>query len=206
MKLILVRHGQTPANFDMVIDSRPPGPPLTELGREQAVVLAEALADEPVAAIYASTAVRAQQTAAPLAAALGLDVRVVDGVHEIDCGDLEGRHDREAYEIFLKTVKAWMEGDLDLPLPNGESGAQVIDRYLATVGEVTARHDDATVVLVSHGGAIRLAAQALAPNVRTNLAEGGLLPNTGRVVLEGDGTTGWICTSWTGVDILAVGS
>jgi probable phosphoglycerate mutase len=200
VKLILVRHGETSANVDMVIDSRPPGPPLTEVGRQQALVLAEAF-DEPVAAIYASTALRAQETAAPLAAKLGLAVSVVDGAQEIDCGALEGRHDREAYGIFLKTVTAWMEGDPDLPLPGGESGTMVLDRYLATVREISGRHGDGTVVLVSHGGAIRMAALALAPNVRTNLAEGGLLPNTGRIVLEGNGT-GWTCTSWTGVDIL----
>ena len=202
MKLMLVRHGETASNLKMALDSLPPGPPLTDLGQEQATVLAEALADEPVVAIYASTAVRAQQTAAPVAARHNMAAHVVEGVQEIFCGDLEGRSDREAYGVFVKTATAWMEGDLDLSLPGGESGRQVLDRYLATVEEITRDVTEGTVVLVSHGGAIRLAALALAPNVRTSLAEGGLLPNTGRIVLESDGA-GWRCTAWSGVDILA---
>lgn len=202
MKLMLVRHGETASNLKMALDSLPPGPPLTDLGQEQANVLAEALADEPIAAIYASTAVRAQQTAAPVAARHRMAAQVVEGVQEIFCGDLEGRSDREAYGVFVKTATAWMEGDLDLALPGGESGRQVLGRYLATVDEITKDVTGGTVVLVSHGGSIRLAALALAPNVRTSLAEGGLLPNTGRIVLESDGT-GWRCTAWSGVDILA---
>jgi hypothetical protein len=41
---------------------------------------------------------------------------------------------------------------------------------------------------------------ALATNVTPALAEAGLLPNTGRIVLEDVGD-GWKCTSWTGVDV-----
>ncbi|MBB5958838.1 putative phosphoglycerate mutase [Saccharothrix tamanrassetensis] len=203
MKLILVRHGETASNLKMALDSLPPGPPLTEAGVAQAAALASSLAaDESVAAVYASTAVRAQQTAAPVAAAFGLEVEVLEGVQEIFCGDLEGRHDREAFEIFLTTVRSWAEGDLDLAIPGGESGRRVIDRFVAAVDKVAARHaPDDTFVLVSHGGSVRMAALALARNVQPALAEAGLLPNTGRVVLEDSGA-GWTCTSWTGVDAI----
>jgi probable phosphoglycerate mutase len=200
--LILVRHGETASNLKMALDSLPPGPPLTDAGVAQAAALAESLADEPVAAVYASTAVRAQQTAAPVASAHGLEVEVVEGVQEIFCGDLEGRHDREAFEIFIAAVKRWAEGDLDVPLPGGESGRQVLDRYLAAVDKISARHRDGdTAVLVSHGASLRMAALALAGNVQPARAEAGLLPNTGRVVLERV-ANGWRCTSWTGVDVL----
>ncbi|WP_433267139.1 histidine phosphatase family protein [Actinosynnema sp. CS-041913] len=202
MKLILVRHGETASNLKMALDSLPPGPPLTEAGVAQAAALASALEPESVVAVYASTALRAQQTAAPVATAFGLDVEVLDGVQEIFCGDLEGRHDREAFEIFLATVRSWAEGDLDVAIPGGESGRQVIDRFVRAVDKVAARHAaDETFVLVSHGGAVRMAALALATNVQPALAEAGLLPNTGRVVLEDSGG-GWVCTSWTGVDTI----
>ncbi|WP_309110143.1 histidine phosphatase family protein [Saccharothrix sp.] len=200
MKLILVRHGETASNLKMALDSLPPGPPLTDAGRAQAAALGEALADVPVSAVYASAAVRAQQTAAPVARAHGLDVEVLDGVQEIFCGDLEGRHDREAFDLFLAAAHEWAAGNLDAPVPGGESGRQVIERFVAAVDEVCARHSpDDTFVLVSHGGAIRLAALAMAKNVQPALLEAGLLPNTGQVVLEHDGA-GWVCTSWTGVD------
>lgn len=204
MKLIMVRHGETASNLKMALDSLPPGPPLTEAGQAQAAALAAALAEaEAVGAVYASTAVRAQQTAAPVARAFGLGVEVLDGVQEIFCGDLEGRHDREAFEVFLAVVRSWAEGDLDVAIPGGETGRQVVDRFVAAVDGVAARHATGdTFVLVSHGGALRMAAPALATNVQPALAEAGLLPNTGRVVLENPGT-GWVCTSWTGVDALA---
>ncbi len=204
MKLILVRHGETSSNLKMALDSLPPGPPLTEAGVVQAAALAESLSatESGVVAVYASTAVRARQTAAPVAEAFGLDVEVLEGVQEIFCGDLEGRHDREAFEIFLGVVGAWAGGDLDVAIPGGESGRQVLDRFLAAVDKAAARHRaDDTFVLVSHGGALRMAALALATNVQPALAEAGLLPNTGRVVLEDLGT-GWRCTSWTGVDTI----
>ncbi|MFT7835430.1 histidine phosphatase family protein [Saccharothrix sp. BKS2] len=203
MKLVLVRHGETASNVRMALDSLPPGPPLTDAGVAQAAALAEALADEPVAAVYASTAVRAQQTAAPVAAAHGLEVEVVEGVQEVFCGDLEGRHDREAFEAFLAVAKRWGDGELDAPLPGGESGRQVLDRYLAAVERLAARHRDGeTAVLVSHGASLRMAALALAVNVGPELARSGLLPNTGRVVLERT-PEGWLCTSWTGVDVIS---
>jgi broad specificity phosphatase PhoE len=201
VKLMLVRHGETASNLKMALDSLPPGPPLTDLGQEQANLLADALADEPVVAVHASTAVRAQQTAAPVAARHGMAVQVVEGVQEIFCGDLEGRSDREAYGVFVKTATAWAEGRLDLVLPGGENGRQVIDRCLAAIAAITKGVTEGTVVLVSHGGAIRLMGQALAPNVTASLAAGGLLPNTGRVVLESDGD-GWRCTAWSGVDVI----
>ncbi|MEU6154744.1 histidine phosphatase family protein [Actinosynnema sp. NPDC047251] len=202
MKLILARHGETASNLKMALDTLPPGPPLTEAGEVQAAALAASLATERVVAVYASTALRAQQTAAPVAAAFGLEVEVVDGVQEIFCGDLEGRHDKEAFELFLAAVHQWTEGNLDATIPGGESGRQVVDRFVATVDKLATRHaPDDTFVLVSHGGAVRMAALTLATNVQPALAEAGLLPNTGRVVLENTGN-GWTCTSWTGVDTI----
>jgi probable phosphoglycerate mutase len=46
LRLLLVRHGQTESNVNVVLDSLPPGPPLTQLGRQQAAELAERLAAE----------------------------------------------------------------------------------------------------------------------------------------------------------------
>jgi hypothetical protein len=75
------------------LDSRPPGMPLDEVGRAQAEDLARRLAATPVAAVYASRATRAQQTAAPVAAAHDLPSSWLDGVQEADCGELEGATD-----------------------------------------------------------------------------------------------------------------
>jgi probable phosphoglycerate mutase len=196
---MLVRHGQTEANVRRALDSKPPGPPLNLLGQQQAADLAAELADEPIVAVYASTAIRARQTAEPVAAKHGLAVRVVPGAQEVFVGDLEGNIDRPSAEEFFRVFGAWSQGDLSVPMPGGESGEQARDRFRRVVADIAAEHRDGTVVLVSHGGIIRLLAPILADNVAPDVTKFALLPNTGRVVLE-DGPA-WRCVHWTGQDL-----
>jgi broad specificity phosphatase PhoE len=190
LRLVLARHGQTDANVGRVLDSRPPGSPLNELGLAQAAALGGRLAEEPLTAVHASRATRAQQTAAPVAAAHGLDVEVVDGVHEVFVGDLEGRCDVPAREQFDTIYRAWWQGDLDARLPGGESAHDLRARFLPAVEQIT-EGARGTVVLVSHGAAIRLAAAALLGDT----AETQYVPNTGLVVLRAD-ADGWALEHW----------
>jgi broad specificity phosphatase PhoE len=190
LRLVLARHGRTAANVAHVLDSRPPGAPLDELGLEQAQRLATRLAERPLRAVYASRATRARQTADPVAAAHGLAVEVVDGVHEVFMGDLEGRSDDAALATFDEVYAAWWRGDLDARLPGGESARDVRDRFLPAVdGVVDGIAGD--VLLVSHGAAIRLAAAALLGET----AETFYVPNTGLVELRRD-REGWVLESW----------
>jgi len=203
VRLYLVRHAQSEANVRKILDTALPGPPLTELGRQQAEALVETFADEPIAAVYASRALRARQTAGPLAAARSADVQVLDGVHEVDVGDLEGRGDQEAIETYGKVVHQWTQGALEVPLPGGESGHDVRARYVTAVDRLRERHDgtDEAVVLVSHGGAIRLGAEWLAPDVTAEVADTGLLPNTAYVRLDARPDGGWRCSEWAGIRV-----
>ena len=204
LRMVLVRHGQTPSNVVGSLDSRPPGPSLTDLGREQALDVADSLAALPVVAVYASVAVRAQETAAPIAAAHGLPVRVIEGIHEAFVGDLECRNDPDSIAAFFGVFHRWTRSfELDVPMPGGESAQQVLDRFLPVVADIRARHKDGVVVLVSHGAAIRLTSFALSPNVDSALADQHVLHNAGRVVLEADGSspTGWRCLEWAGVPV-----
>lgn len=202
MKLILARHGQTQANLDRVLDTLPPGYPLTCEGRRQAVELADVLCAEPVVAVYASTALRARQTAAPVAARHGLAPTELDGVQEVFLGDLEGRHDHEAHEMWSGIYRAWHSGYPDRRVPGGESGTEVLDRYRASLTRLATMHDG-TVVVVSHGAAMRLAVATVASNLDSDFAKDDYLPNARTVVLETDGGTGlgWLCRRWNDVDI-----
>lgn len=198
MRLVLARHGQTESNVRHVLDSRPPGPPLTALGRAQAAALGERLAGWDVTAVHASRAVRARETAAPVAAAHGLAVDVVDDVHEVDCGELEGRADPEARALFDAMYRAWWTGDLDARLPGGESARDLRARYVPVVERLVAGATG-TVVLVSHGAAIRVVAGALAGDgVETRY-----VPNTGLVVLA-PAPTGWTLEHWDAPEDLPV--
>lgn len=200
MRLLLIRHGQTEGNVRGALDTALPGPPLTELGRSQAEALAARLAGEPIVAVYASRATRAQQTAAPLAARFSFDVQVVDGVHEVVAGDLEGATDHESIRTYLEVVRRWTLGELTASLPGGESGTSVRTRMLDAVADLRAKHEqadpDGVVALVSHGGAIRLGAEWLAPNVHPDVANAALIPNTGLVELDARPNGEWHCLTW----------
>lgn len=204
MKLQLIRHAESTANVRRALNTRMPGPPLTEAGEEQARILADRVAGEPVVAVYSSVATRAQQTAAPVAARHGLEVQVIEGVHEVWVGDLEDRSDQASIDAYVQVFHPWTLGDLTRSMPGGESGLQVRDRYLAAVAQVRAKHEqehpDGTVLLVSHGGVMRLCAELLADNVPQGLAEAGLIPNTGAIELETTADGGWHCLAWAGAN------
>ncbi|KUN88446.1 histidine phosphatase family protein, partial [Streptomyces griseoruber] len=182
-----------------------PGPGLTALGEQQAAALVDALAGEDLDALYASTLVRTQLTAAPLAAARGLDVHVRDGIREVFAGDLEMQAGESAHAaLYMRTVFAWAAGDLGLRIPGGESGAEFLARYDAVVAEAAAG-DASAVALVSHGAAIRTWTAARARNVDVPFAAAHGLANTGTVILEGDPASGWQVLTWAGAAVRPAG-
>lgn len=199
LRLVLARHAETDANIRLVLDSLPPGPPLTELGRRQADALADALAVEPVAGVYASTALRAQQTARPVAERHGLPVEIAAGLHEVFMGDLEGTTGEESLLAFIAVAKAWSVGELDRAIPGGESALDAIGRFTDAIGGIQARHSHGVVVVVTHGAVLQVGVPALAQNL-VELGPRPLVPNTGQIILDQDDTTptGWRCVSWTG--------
>ncbi|MFF4302519.1 histidine phosphatase family protein [Streptomyces sp. NPDC001601] len=206
MRLLLIRHGQTPTNVDFLLDTAVPGPGLTALGEQQAAALPGALADEDIEALYVSTLTRTQLTAAPLAAARGLDPVVRDGIREVFAGDLEmlpGHSERG--EEYMRTVFAWAAGDTAPGMPGGESGDEVLGRYDAVVAEAAAS-GAGTVAMVSHGAVIRLWTAARADNVDVPYAASRPLGNTGVVILEGSPSDGWKALSWEGAVVEPTGA
>mgnify|MGYP000175321077 CR=1 FL=1 len=202
MRLILIRHGQTPSNVEHFLDTAVPGPGLTELGLAQAAALPEALAGEPVDGVFASNLVRTQLTADPLAAALGLPVQVRDGLREISAGSLEMRNDRDAIISYLKTVFRWVEGDLDTRMPGGPDGRETFARFDAVIAELQASGLSMPVIF-SHGAMIRAWCTARAENVEPDFMVENALSNTGMAVMESvpgeDGAPdSWRLLSWMG--------
>jgi broad specificity phosphatase PhoE len=199
MRLLLVRHGQTLSNVNHLLDTGHPGPVLTELGEQQAAALLEALSSEDIKAIFASTLLRAQQTAQPLADDRGLPVQVRDGIREIDAGELEMRSDQEAVDLYVRTVIGWADGKLDTRLPGGPDGASVLAAYDEVVSEIESLvSDDQTALLVSHGAAIRTWVAARVAGLSAEFAAANALANTAVVILQGSMMTGWSLVSWDG--------
>ncbi|MCW2829570.1 MAG: histidine phosphatase family protein [Aeromicrobium sp.] len=200
MRLILIRHGQTPANVDGVLESTVPGPGLTALGERQAVELVEALADERIDALFVSSMVRTQLTAAPLAAARGLEPVVHPGLREIAAGDVEGHTDHDSVHQYVSTLLSWCEGHLDVRMPGADTGHEVIARF----DEVVAQAEDLgvdTVAFVSHGAMIRAWCAARGDNIDLEFVSTHYVVNTGIVVVEGSTAGGWEVTSWLGQSV-----
>ncbi|MEY9774496.1 MULTISPECIES: histidine phosphatase family protein [unclassified Arthrobacter] len=202
MRLLLIRHGQTPGNVLGQLDTAHPGPGLTELGQRQAEVLSRALANERILALYASTLVRTQITAAPLARVHGLETEVLEGLHEIEAGSLEKQTDHESHKRYIGTIFSWADGELERRMPAGPSGRDFFERYDAAIATIAARTngagDSGSVAVVSHGAAIRVWAGLRAENIEPDFAIRHVLDNTGIVALEGDPANGWKLIHWDG--------
>lgn len=195
MRLLLIRHGQTSSNVKQLLDTAVPGPGLTNLGIRQAAAVPEALAEEKIGAIFASSQTRAQQTGAPLAEAFGLQVEVRDGVREITAGDLEMAGDEASVVHYISTIIAWIDDDRELRVPGGESGVEFLARYDEVIAEALATGAD-TVAVVSHGAAIRTWAGVRAGNITKDFVAEHALSNTGIVTMDGDFDSGWQVLNW----------
>jgi probable phosphoglycerate mutase len=147
-----------------------------------------------------SVAVRAAQTAAEISAELGLQPHEFEGIHEVQVGELEDRNDDDAIAAFERIYQRWHEGDLDVPMPGGESANDVLDRYVPVLTQLRMRYldDDAwhgDIVVVSHGAAIRLVSAVLA-GVDGSFALDHHLGNAESVVLSPITDGRWSCLQW----------
>ena len=197
MRLILIRHGQTTSNVIRALDTAAPGADLTDLGREQAAAVPDALADERIDAIYVSNLVRTQQTAAPLAAARGLEPIIRDGLREVEAGDLEMKTDFDSMKAYVGTFIQWAEEHYDRRIPGGENGNEAFERFDAVVAEATAAGYQ-SVAIVSHGAMIRYWVARATVNIDAEFTSKNDLTNTAVVVVTGDPQSGWLTESWTG--------
>jgi len=198
MRLLLVRHGETADNIARTIGSRPPGPPLSAVGLEQATALAQVLEDEPVGVVHSSEALRAVQTARTLARALGVPHREVVGAHEIDAGELEGLTYAEALPVYMSTMQQWWS-DREARIPGGENGREFLLRFDEAIASVIrGTGSEETAVVVSHEAAICVWAANTAENLDAEFSRTHGLRNTGIVALERSHAGGWTALSWEG--------
>ncbi|MDI3313179.1 MAG: histidine phosphatase family protein [Mycobacterium sp.] len=198
-RLVLLRHAQSYGNVERRLDTVPPGAELTPLGHEQARTFARAHSRR-TALVAHSVAVRAAQTAAVISAELDVPAREIVGIHEVQVGELENRNDEEAVAEFNAIYRRWHHGELDVPLPGGETGAQVLNRYLPVLTDLRRCHlenPDFTgdLVVISHGAAIRLAAAALA-GMDGRFVLDHHLGNAQAVVLAPSTDGRWNCLRW----------
>lgn len=156
-ELLIVRHGQSEDAVEGEPFARRDGhadPPLSELGRHQAQRVSSRLATEHIDAVYVTTLRRTAETAAPLAALLGLTPAVEPDLREIYLGDWEGWVfeqkfvDRDPIALQMVREQRW-----DLA-PGCEPLEGFRARVRSGIERIASRHVDERVVVVVHGGVI----------------------------------------------------
>jgi len=157
VRLLLVRHGEAEGNRDGRLMGQS-DLSLTPRGRAQAAAVAQAIASrERVKALYASPLARARETAEALSGALGLPVRPVDGLAELDIGPLDGLTSVERLERYPEFSDQWERNAARAVLPGVESLAHLQKRAWQAVRQIAKAHQDGeTVVSVSHSLAITM--------------------------------------------------
>ena len=153
--ILLARHGETTSNAERRFQGQL-DVPLNDTGREQARALAEAVRDEPLAALYASPLVRARETAEIVGAAIGLEVRLDDRLKEVHVGDWEERLKDDLEREDPGAWAAFGRAGEDFRFPGGESLAEQQDRVIAALVDITQR-GDLPALVVCHRGVIRAA-------------------------------------------------
>jgi probable phosphoglycerate mutase len=150
--LHLLRHGEHNL-LGRALAGRMEGVGLTERGRAEIAAAAERLATEKIAAIYASPLQRTRESAEIVADRLGLPITFREDVLELDFGEWTG--------VTFDSIRAhphWQAWNTQRSLariPGGETMRAVQNRSVEAMIEISERHVDETVVLVSHGDVIR---------------------------------------------------
>ncbi|MDT5168800.1 MAG: hypothetical protein QOD02_2131 [Mycobacterium sp.] len=196
--LTFIRHAESESNAAHVINTDIPGPSLTEDGQGQAEQLAHQLARNNFDGVYASDMVRTQQTAAPLAHALGKPVNILPGLREIDAGRYNDTPTKKADSTYLLAPALWLKGDLEDAVPGSISGEEFNDHFTAAVQKIYDSGNSRPVAF-SHAESIMYWTLINVKNPKDSLATSHHLPNLGRVVITGSPALGWTLVDWDGI-------
>jgi broad specificity phosphatase PhoE len=196
--LTFIRHAESQSNAEHVINTDIPGPSLTEDGQAQAEQLAHQLSRNNFDAIYTSKMVRTQETAAPLAHALGKQYEALSGLNEIYAGWYNNAPTKRADLTYLLAPADWLNGDRKDAVPGSISGIEFNDQFTAAVQKI---YDSGNTkpVAFSHAEAIMYWTLMNVKNPKDSLATSHSLSNLGRVVVTGSPSMGWTLVDWDGI-------
>lgn len=195
--ITFVRHAESQGNASGLIDTSVPGPSLTPKGEQQAKDAAVQLSQTPHDGIYASSMIRTQQTAQPLADEVGQQIVVLPGLREIEAGVFEGQPERDAGMGYLQPLEQWLKGDRNARIPGSIDGNEFDARFAEAVDTIY-RSGQQRPVAFSHGAAIAMWTLMNVADPPLELAQSQPLPNTGYVVVQGNPIDGWTLLDWNG--------
>ncbi|MGW6494058.1 histidine phosphatase family protein [Nonomuraea angiospora] len=216
VRVLCLRHAESENVVAGVAGALPPAE-LTSKGRAQAAEAAERLRGAGVTRIYASSAVRARQTAAIIAQALGVrEVVALEELVEFGIGRLEGSTDPAVRARTAEVLRSWVvDGRLGEAVADGETGHAVVARVAAAFASIAATHPSeptthpgetvahpgepathpgGTVALVGHVGSLTAGLSVLCRGLGERVW-GAPLPHAVPFPVEWDGRA-WRCASW----------
>lgn len=155
LKIYLLRHGETEYSqrgaFCGSLDA-----PLTESGKQMAVLFAAAYCSFPWTAVYSSPMKRAVATARPLCDTLDLPIQLREGLKEIHYGLWENQELDAVQKHYAEDYLRWQTDPAWHAPTGGETAIQIASRALPVITEIEAKHPTGNVLLVSHKATIRI--------------------------------------------------
>jgi len=175
----LIRHGVTDWNHEYRAQGQA-DIPLNDEGRRQAELLSKRMKNEDWDYIYSSDLSRALETAEIIGRVKNIEVKIDQDLREMNCGLIEGTTEKDRVS---KWGYGWSKLDLGI-----ESNNEIITRGMKCIMEISERHSDKKVLIVSHGALIGLTLKKLIPHFDT----GEHLHNTSITIINNNQTR-WDC-------------
>lgn len=184
-QVIIVRHGETDYNaqhrWQGQLDV-----PLNKNGKAQAEALAKHLANEALDGVFSSDLKRCYDTARPIAKSKNLTVIPDKRLREVHLGLFQGLTRTQIQEVYPQKMMRW-DNDDSYVITHGESRSQVQNRTFEAWLEIIKREDMSNIMIVSHGGAIRMMLTKVLPQTTERLR----FANTSFSILERDSNNTW---------------
>ncbi|MFK7844771.1 MAG: histidine phosphatase family protein [Rhodothermales bacterium] len=179
--LYLVRHGETDYNRQGIVQGRGVDVPLNELGRRQALALAERAAGFDLDVVYGSTLLRAKQTAQTVAKEnQNKPLIFLNDLEEMSWGNYEGMEVTSDLRLeFDRLRDEWSSGNHDFAIGEGESALEVQTRGLRGLNYILERHQGERVMVVAHGRFLRVLIASILKEYGLNRMEEIKHTNTG---------------------------
>jgi len=154
-EIILIRHGETEWNSQKRMQGHS-NSDLSSVGQAQIQALGQWMKNVPFDLIYSSDSLRAKQTAEAITQFSGHELQFDQRLREKNLGVFEGLTSEEARERHPEVFRLFKTAGSKYVIDEGESTQQLQDRALEIVNEIRIKHSEERVLLVTHGGFIRV--------------------------------------------------
>ena len=154
-EIILIRHGETEWNSQQRMQGHS-NSDLSSVGQVQIQALGQWMKNAPFDHIYSSDSLRAKQTAEAITQFSGHELKIDLRLREKNLGVFEGLTSEEARERHPEVFRLFKTAGSKYVIDEGESTQQLQDRALEIVDEIRIKHPEEHVLLVTHGGFIRV--------------------------------------------------